>query len=426
MFDHVQDFILTGVLVVVTLWIVDKFWSTFYHRKRKNILAVLIWILFGLVQFVFECNSGDIRLGGTVINVCLLFGISILGYHSGGRAKYFLLALFYAVWALSEVLVFFLLRAVFADWTVPDRMGVVVSQLLMILFVHILSVVRKGKRESVIPNQYYTFLLLIPLGSVFIAINEFYSKGDTFYPMITISILLLFNVVVLEIYTKLNEIFVDEEKRTVYAQQVGMMEQNTLVQEKMMEGFHEERHNLINKLIVLKSSIEKDDEKGNIITDINKIINNDYSLEVISFSGNSTIDALINFKYAVAREYGITFQLKIFVPADLPIEQCDIGVVLGNAIDNAMEAIRGCQNADRILEISMGVKKDAWITVIKNPYEHELKRDQNGNFLSTKGGNQRHGFGLSSIQRIVEKYQGELVAEAADHVFSVTIVLNLR
>ena len=50
------------------------------------------------------------------------------------------------------------------------------------------------------------------------------------------------------------------------------------------------------------------------------------------------IDALLNTKYSIAKENGIQFLLKIFIPEELPINQCDLGVVLGNALDNAIEA----------------------------------------------------------------------------------------
>lgn len=425
MFDNVQNITLSGAMIIVTLWIVDKFWNTFFERKRKNIPALFIWTFFSLFQIYFESNSGDIHIVATIFNAGLFLMISVFGYHSAGKAKYFLLMLFYAVWSLIEVFVFFFIDSLLGEKEISNKMGAVVSKILMIIFVHELSVARKNKKECVIPSKYYAFLLLIPLGSICIAINEFYTKEDTFISMLTISILLLFNVVILEIYTKLNDIFIYENERTVYVQQVEIISKNTIAQEKMMEDFYEERHNLINKLIVLKASIEKDDDKEHIVTNVNKIINNSYTLEAISNSGNITIDTLINFKYAVAREYGIAFQLKIFVPADLPIEQCDIGVVLGNAIDNAIDAARKCKNNDRILEISMGVKKEAWIIVIRNPYEHELKRDKNGNFISTKEDNQRHGYGINSIKKIVEKYQGEVITEMSGNIFSVTIVMNL-
>lgn len=58
-----------------------------------------------------------------------------------------------------------------------------------------------------IPNKFYLLLLLIPLGSIYIAIHEFYGRGSVFSQMVVLSILMLFNIVVFEIYVKMNEMF---------------------------------------------------------------------------------------------------------------------------------------------------------------------------------------------------------------------------
>lgn len=426
MITNVQDMIFDCSMVIVTLWIVDTFWRTFFIKKSKNVLVVILWIVFGMFQFFFESISGDIHIVITLINIGLFLLIAVYGYDSRGSAKYFLLMLFYAVWSLMEVFAFFFVNFLFAEEAVSDSVGVVVSKILMIIFVHELSITQKNRKDSVIPNKYYAFLLLIPFGSICIAINEFYTRGDSFFSMVTISILLLFNVVILEVYTKLNEFFMHEEERIVYAQQVDIIAQNTIAQEKMMGDFYEERHNLINRLIVLKSRIEGDSEKEDILTNIDRLINNSYSLDAISDSGNGTVDAIINFKHAVAKEYGITFELNLFIPADLPIEQSDIGVILGNALDNAIDATKQCTVAKRSLRISMGIKKEAWIIVITNPYEHKLKTDKNGDFLSTKEDKKRHGFGLNSIRKITDKYQGEIITDVSNQVFSLMISINLR
>ena len=223
----------------------------------------------------------------------------------------------------------------------------------------------------------------------------------------------------------MNEIFRYEKERIVYAQQIDIISGNTAEQKKIMEEFHEEKHNLINELIVLKNGIENDDREA-VIKNLNKIIKNYNEVDTVFQSGNSTIDAIINFKYAIAREYGIDFKLKIFIPHDMPIEQCDMGVVLGNALDNAIEAVRECKTKEKVIDISMGVKKEAWIMVIKNPYEHEIKRNRAGEFVSTKEEKHRHGYGLKSIRRIADCYQGEAIVEAQDGTFSLTVVLNFK
>ena len=140
-----------------------------------------------------------------------------------------------------------------------------------------------------------------------------------------------------------------EKEKTVYEQQIHMMTNNTKEQKKLMEDFHRERHDLINKLIVLKNEIEHG-EKENVIREIDKIIENNHTENYISDSGNQVIDALLNTKYSIAKENGIQFLLKIFIPEELPINQCDLGVVLGNALDNAIEATEKCTGNDKDID----------------------------------------------------------------------------
>ena len=81
---------------------------------------------------------------------------------------------------------------------------------------------------------------------------NFAQKESPFFAVITISILILFNVIIFELYVKINKVFAYEKEHTVYAQQFDMIEKITVSQKKMLEEFYEDRHNLLNKLIVLK------------------------------------------------------------------------------------------------------------------------------------------------------------------------------
>ena len=80
---------------------------------------------------------------------------------------------------------------------------------------------------------------------------------------------------------------------------------------------------------------------------------------------------------------------------------------------------------DRRIEIRMGVKKEALILVVKNPYAHDLKYSEAGELLTTKKDSQRHGYGLKSIKRTAERYFGEVLTDGKDRVFTLTVILNL-
>ncbi|MBR1691646.1 MAG: sensor histidine kinase, partial [Lachnospiraceae bacterium] len=229
---------------------------------------------------------------------------------------------------------------------------------------------------------------------------------------------------IFEFFLQANSFIARERESVIRAQQLQMVAQNTEEQKLMMQDFFEQRHNFVNELIVLKAELEHNDKEA-VRANLDKLISSRNRVDVICTSGNSTVDAIINFKYAAAKESGIAFDLKLFIPPELPIAQSDLGVILGNAVDNAIEAVKQCSTKQKVIEISMGVKKGACILVIKNPYEGKLETGHEGIPLTTKEQKRRHGYGLKSIFRIAEEYEGEAVIDAAGGTFSLTVVLNL-
>lgn len=369
---NVGNIILNSVLTFASVWIVRKFLDTFYEKKRWNVLSVSVWLIYIIFQGYVQFHSGDASVVTTIVNVLLCIMISAISYYGFGKNNIFLLTFFWAVWALVEMIIFF----------------------------------------------------FVSIGSIYIAAAVFFSENNTVTAMIVFSILLLFNMIILEVYSKITEKIMLEKEKTVYEQQIHMMTNNTKEQKKLMEDFHRERHDLINKLIVLKNEIEQG-EKENVIREIDKIIENNHTENYISDSGNQVIDALLNTKYSIAKENGIQFLLKIFIPEELPINQCDLGVVLGNALDNAIEATEKCTGNDKDIEIAMGIKKQSLVLVIKNPYEGYLKQDKSGKLISTKNDFRRHGYGISSIQKVADKYGGDVIIETQDGKFVLTVMMNI-
>lgn len=424
---NIGNLLVNGVMLASTLWIVYKYLGILCKKKKWNILSISAWILFAAFQIYVQINSGVASIWTTIISIILVILIALTGYFDRGKIILLEVLLLFVVWSLTEMIVFFCVNMLHQEKTDTDMIGTVISKIVMIIGVYVFSLIWKKSNNNIIPSKYYLGLLFVPLGSIYIAINEFYSKNGTkqmISSMLTFSILLLFNIIILEIYSKISENFILEKEKALYTQQINMMAVNTEEQKKVMENFHRERHDLVNKLIVLKNELEYDD-KDAVIQNIDKIIQNCSIRQIISNSGNKCIDALINVKYAIAKEKGIEFVLKIFIPEDLLINQCDIGIVLGNVLDNAIEATEKCENATKTIEIIMGIKKESLVLVVKNPYESLLKTDKAGNLLSTKKDFHRHGYGLSSIKRVVERYSGDVIIEDEDGQFVITITMNL-
>ena len=73
----------------------------------------------------------------------------------------------------------------------------------------------------------------------------------------------------------------------------------------------------------------------------------------------------------------------------------------------------------------MEVKKGALILIIKNPFEHDIIKDNKGRLLSTKRDYKLHGYGVSSIKKVVQKYYGEVLIETLNGKFILTAIMNM-
>ena len=425
---NIGNLILNGTMVVTTFWIVNRFLGSVYEKRQGNVWSILVWIVYGIFQVYTQINAGDASVITTLVSIILVTLISITTYYGFSKFNILIIVLFHAAWALVEMIVFFCMNLRLAENIYTDILGTIISKIIMVVSVYIFSLFWQKRNYGLIPLKYYILLLLVPIGSIYIASEEFFSKSDSIQimpSMITFSFLLLFNIIIWEIYSKVSQNFILEKEKAVYTQQINMMATNTEEQKRIMENFRREKHDWINKLIVLKNELQSENREL-AIQEIDKIIQNSQMGQIISDTGNKCIDALINVKYTVARGKEIEFILKIFIPEELPIDQCDIGVVLGNLLDNAIEATEKCNKSERKIKIIMGIKKEALVMAIENPFEHQLQADKNGNLLSNKGDITKHGYGISSIKKVVEKYNGDVIIDTEDSIFSVTVTMNLK
>ncbi len=187
--------------------------------------------------------------------------------------------------------------------------------------------------------------------------------------------------------------------------------------EENQKDIREIRHNLINQIIVLKSQVNE----GNV-SEANKIMD-----EIISetqqngwgiYTENVPINAILNAKINQGELYGVQWGLDIKVPKDLNIDMRDIGTVLGNTLDNAIEACSMLENGDKLININIYCKNNNMTIYIKNP------KNITGTAINTwKKDKDNHGLGLKSVRKIVNKYNGIIINEDKNTYYEVNIMM---
>lgn len=141
-------------------------------------------------------------------------------------------------------------------------------------------------------------------------------------------------------------------------------------------------------------------------------------------TGNVVLDAILNSKLSLALKSDIDINYKAQVPATLTISDIDLCVLIGNLLDNAVEACEAMTGGGQkpYIRLYIGiVKQQLYITVTNATKEVVRKLDEE--YITTKRGN--HGHGLKRINKIVEKYGGYINRKNEPGVFITEILLPL-
>lgn len=139
-------------------------------------------------------------------------------------------------------------------------------------------------------------------------------------------------------------------------------------------------------------------------------------------TGNINADAVLNAKISLAIKKGIQVDYKATVPRALTVSDIDLCVVIGNLIDNAVEACEKVASENQFIRLYIGIlQKQLYLSVSNATNETVRKFDEE--YISTKRGN--HGHGLKRINRIVDKYGGFINRKNEPGVFVTEIMLPL-
>lgn len=129
-------------------------------------------------------------------------------------------------------------------------------------------------------------------------------------------------------------------------------------------------------------------------------------------------------KFDVARKYEIAVEYHIEIPTKLPFEDADLCIIVGNALDNAIDGTKDIEGTKKI-EISMGVKQGNFLLKVKNTFNPELiKFDSNGKRLRTsKTDKSNHGMGIGLIEETALKYNGLMEITMNENIFCLSVLL---
>lgn len=216
--------------------------------------------------------------------------------------------------------------------------------------------------------------------------------------------------------------------RTQLEESLKYADQSILTQKKQfdtlaqhMDDMKKARHDLRQHLTVVQSYIEKDDKAG--LKNYIDLYRSELPPDVLElYCRNDVVNAIVCYYAGVARDAHIRFDAKTDYPDACSISETAITVLLGNMLENAIEA---CQRqGDQTSFIKLRIKRHGsseLLIVMDNTCEEPvLFRD--GMPVSAK--HEGMGVGTSSIQGIAERYQGSVQFEWKEGIFYTSVLMQ--
>lgn len=189
---------------------------------------------------------------------------------------------------------------------------------------------------------------------------------------------------------------------------------------KQMRGW---RHDYHNHIQVMKAYLElgKYEDMDKYLSDLDKDLSN---IDTVLKTGNLMVDAILNSKLSMAINQGININAKATVPKNIKVADVDLCVIIGNLMDNAMEAAIKIENPeDRFIRVYIREMKNQLYISITNSVGGEVRKI-NLEYISTKLGI-NHGFGLKRVDSIVSRYHGFINRQNEEGVFATEIILPI-
>lgn len=143
------------------------------------------------------------------------------------------------------------------------------------------------------------------------------------------------------------------------------------------------------------------------------------------YCANYTANILLGFYAERARSGGVRFSCDAQIPADLACAPVDICAVLGNALQNALDAcVRQGDGEERYISLLARMVGGNLTIDLKNSYDG-VAVERDGRLLTRKEG-PGHGLGLTSIRRVAEQYHGYCRVTRTDREFTLRVVLAVE
>ncbi len=274
-------------------------------------------------------------------------------------------------------------------------------QQMFLIFVPILMIFIMGNYINAIEYD-FQFEILADKGPA----GHFFSHGQMLV-MYFLGLASLFCI--LFSYKKLQQIFRLSTEISLLEQQEHSLNQYVEEAKTRYDETKSFRHDIRNHIAVVKKLLQG----GKLEEAVSYIEDMDDMAEKMSFpcsTNNPVVDILVGNKLGIAKSMGIDVDCSLLLPYPCSLRDIDICIVLSNALDNAIQAVKNLgAGTEKYIHVSGRIQGDFLMMEIENSFHGK------GAF--------KKGTGLSNVKKVAEKYGGAMSIEIQENVFALHVLL---
>ena len=410
-----------------TIFVIYRFMRIFFESRRCNrTLNLLSYLLYFVATslFYFWFNIPLITL---IINLITMFMIS-LTYEASIQKRIIYVIYMYLFMAVAEIITAamtgYVYFSVFSQGDYRDSFGVIAVRIVIYGETLLLENIKLTKNGRNIGWIFWLASIMIPVSTLILEVIIANQTNLTKIEAVgSVSLLFAVNIIAFYLYDSLAENYIKKSKLALLQKENELYSRQCEIMQSSTEDLQAFRHDMSNQLIILNHLLEegKDEEARRQLDQLSRFIKGKV---IYSTSGNIIIDGLVNYKLQSVASENIKVETEIVVPKQLNIDIADFVTLLGNLLDNALEALKKVDREQRILTIKIMFSQERLIGRITNTYcgEIYLKDDK---ILTSKKEKQKHGYGLSNVEKIIKKYNGYMEIDYANWEFRVDFIIYL-
>ncbi len=392
-------------LVIFAIAVVD---AAFYYINPYNVLFVFSSILSSFLLIYYESK----RVKKSLVLALIWTVVGMISELIGG---YSLVAFIHAT--MAEV----------SENEAGYCAMLFVARLVQLLFaVMYYRYAKRGKTQGK-STMYWLATSFTFVGSIVLIILFYYFTydglhgRDAYWMMAVVLIILCMNLMLFFLYERQEKFHETKDALIQMEHYIDLQRQFYEAEKEKIEKERIERHDLRNYMLLLEYAVEKQDWELLGTTILQKF--RETESYAIMTTGNEYLDVILTNKLRAAAKQGIQVYKDILMKEILKPEQpLDLIALIGNAMDNAIEAAGKCEEGK--IELRIMYEKGLFRMLVRNSMAKIVEIAADGTIPTTKK-EQGHGYGIRSMKLIAEKYAGNVELDCIDGMFELSVLVFL-